>query len=168
MISHLAEATIVSWLLYFSDQQYTTILDITTSPFDYYTGDEGHYSFKACLRKHTPSIRMSVPKLLIKVADLVYFELVVVLSHDAGERMQSAYVEEMNIFFSKPALGDPKRQSFRKVQAELVTQNILVFQFLEVGLLLFCAFKFIQPNFFALTTEMSALVTRPHSHVGLS
>ncbi len=108
MISHLAETRVGSWLLYFSDQQYTRILDISNSPFDYYTGDEGHYSFRSCLRKHTTAM-MSVPKLLIKVATHVYFELVVVLSNDTLEGIQSVYVEEMNIFFSKPALDDPTR-----------------------------------------------------------
>jgi hypothetical protein len=108
LISYLAEMRVGSWLLYFSDQQYTRILDISNSPFDYYTGDEGHYSFRACLRKHTP-VLMSVPKLLIKVATHVYFELVVVLSYDTLDGIQSVYAEEMNIFFAKPTLNDPTR-----------------------------------------------------------
>jgi len=108
MINYLAEARTGSWLLYFSDQQTTTIIDINNCPFDYYTGDEGHYSFRACLRKHASTV-MSVPKLLIKVSTYIYFELVIVLSFDTCERKQSTYVEEMNIFFSKPKLDDPMR-----------------------------------------------------------
>jgi len=108
MINYLSKTRVGSWLLYFSDQQYTRILDISNCPFDYYAGDEGHYSFRACLRKHTP-ILMSVPKLLIKVAAHVYFELVMVLSYDTLDGIQSVYVEEMNIFFAKPTLDDPAR-----------------------------------------------------------
>jgi hypothetical protein len=105
MISYLAEETIGSWLLFFSDRQISVIVDNTDGPTD--TGDVPYYS--SCFRKHE-STEMIVPNLLIKISDHVYFELLIVLSYDNPKRQQTVYVEEVNMFFSQPAVNDPKRQ----------------------------------------------------------
>lgn len=105
IIKLLAKEVNGSWIFYFGSEQQTLLLDFRDQNFDYFIGDQGHYSNRYCLRKNYES-DVVVAKVMVKVSSWNYVNLVVKLEYNHQEKKQLMKVDQLTFILIQPDNAD--------------------------------------------------------------
>jgi hypothetical protein len=95
-----------SWLFYFGEEQQTIMVDFNNRYYDYYIGNQGQYSYEYCIRKQVKETESSIAKMMIKLSDYVFVELLVQLDYHIKHEMLYGKVERLHFVLLRPNGGD--------------------------------------------------------------
>ncbi len=101
IIQSLAKEANGSWIFYFGSEQHTLLLDFSDQNFDYFIGDQGHYSHRYCIRKSSES-DVVVAKIMVKLSKWNFASLLVKLEYNHREKLQLMKVEQLTFVLNQP------------------------------------------------------------------
>lgn len=101
IIQSLAKVPNGSWIFYFGSEQHTLLLDLSDQNFDYFIGDQGHYSHRYCIRKSSES-DVVVAKIMVKLSEWSFASLLVKLEYNHREKLQLMKMEQLTFILIRP------------------------------------------------------------------
>lgn len=101
IIQSLAKEANGSWIFYFGSEQHTLLLDFSDQNFDYFIGEQGHYSHRYCIRKSSES-DVVVAKIMVKLSKWSFASLLVKLEYNHRQKLQLLKVEQLTFILHQP------------------------------------------------------------------
>jgi hypothetical protein len=101
IIQSLANEANGSWIFHFGSEQHTLLLDFRDQNFDYFIGDQGHYSHRYCIRKTSES-DVVVAKIMVKLSKWCFASLLIKLEYNHREKLQLMKVEQLTFILIQP------------------------------------------------------------------
>ena len=77
------------------------MLDFSDKNFDYFIGDQGHYSHRYCIRKSSES-DVVVAKIMVKLSKWSFASLLVKLEYNHRQKLQLLKVEQLTFILHQP------------------------------------------------------------------